>query len=196
MLRSSFVLLPLVVVLACAKEDVPAPPADSVESGVGQEAPPDPRVVKAMEELVAYKARLDQNPKDLEALVAMGNANFSLQRFDHAKEWYERALKVDPKRTTTRMDLALALRYLGQPDAAIGELQRVLAAEPKNPAALYNLGVILLEDKNDSPGAIAKWETLMKAHPDHPQVPQLRQMVETIKQPAAAKRAPTPPAGG
>ena len=146
-----------------------------------------------MEEVVAYKLRVDKDPKDVEALAAMGNVNMSLGRFDHAQEWYKRALKVDPNRTATRMDLAVALRYLGKPDEAIAELKRVLAKDPKNAGALYNLGVILLEDKQDTQGAIARWETLMKAHPDYPQKVQLRQMVEQIKHPTSSP--PSPPGG-
>ncbi len=148
-----------------------------------------------MEEVVAYKIRVDKDPKDVEALAAMGNINYSLGRFDHAKEWYERALKVDPKRTDTRMDLALSLRYLQKPDEAIVELKRVLEKDPKNPTALYNLGVILLEDKQDKQGAIARWETLMKAHPDYPKTAQLRQFVESIKRPSSSPPVPPPPGG-
>lgn len=191
--RLAYVLVLLIgfAPLACNQKD-PEPSEAPPPTG-STEGAPDPQVAKAMEELVAYKARVDRNPQDVDALAAMGNANFSLQRFDHAKEWYERALKVDPKRHATRMDLALALRYLGKPDEAVAQLQRVVAVEPTNAAALYNLGVILLEDKNDSRGAVARFEALMKAHPDHPQTPQLRQMVEAIKHP---KTAPAPPPGG
>jgi len=143
---------------------------------------------------VAYKQRVDKDPKDVEALAAMGNINYAMRRFDHAKEWYERALKVDPNRNDTRMDLALSLRNLGKPDEAIAELKRVLKKDPKNAAALYNLGVILLEDKEDKQGAIARWEALMKAHPDYPQTAQLRQLVESIKHPASSP--PISPSGG
>lgn len=146
-----------------------------------------------MEEVLAYKVRVDKDPNDVEALEAMGNANISLQRFDHATVWYERALKVDPNRHATRTNLALALRFLGKSDEAIAELKRVLAKDPKNADAVYNLGVILLEDKKDEQGAVARWEALIKAHPDDPRTPQLRQVVETIKHPASSP--PSPPGG-
>jgi cytochrome c-type biogenesis protein CcmH/NrfG len=181
-------LVLLVGAVACEKKDKP-PVSDAPPPAASSGAPADPKMAKVVEEIIAYKARVDKDPNDVEALAAMGNANMSLGRFDHAKDWYERALKIDPNRTATRMDLAVALRYMGKPDEAIVELKRVLAKEPKNAGALYNLGVVLLEDKQDAKGAIARWETLMKAHPDHPQTAQLRQMVEQIKHPT-----PTPPA--
>lgn len=181
----------------CDKKE-PAPPDSSPPVASGDpSAPQDPRLAKAMEEIAQYRQRVDQNPNDVEALAALGNVNLTLGRPDHAKEWYERALKVDPNHQGTRMDLAIALRYMKKPDEAIAQLKLVLAKEPKNAAALFNTGVILLEDKQDQPAAIAKWESLMKAHPDDPRVPQLRQMVEGLKHPTAAAPPPSSaPSGG
>lgn len=188
----------LLVSAGCEKKEpapteAPPPAADSS----AHPAPQDPKIAKAMEEIAAYRRRADENPKDLEALVALGNANLMLRRYDHAKDWYERALQVDPKHQDTRMNLAIALRYLQKPDDAIAQLNQVLAEEPKNAAALYNLGIILIEDKHDQTAGIAKWDALMKAHPDDPRVPQLRQMVEALKHPApGATATPSAPPGG
>lgn len=193
--RWPYVLLSLLIgVVSCDKKEKPPVPDAPPPAATSEAAPPDPKLVKAMEEVVAYKLRVDKDPNDVEALDAMGKINLSLGRFDHAKEWYERALKVDPSRNDTRMDLALSLRYLGKPDEAISELKRVLKKDPKNAAALYNLGIILLEDKKDEQGAVARWEALMKAHPDYPQTAQLRQIVESIKHPPSS--SPTSPSGG
>jgi cytochrome c-type biogenesis protein CcmH/NrfG len=179
---------------ACDKKE---PGPSEAPPPAAESAPQDPRLAKAMEEIAKFRARVEQNPKDVEALAELGNVNLALGRPDHAKEWYDRALEVDPNRSATRIDLAIALRNLQKPDEAIAQLKQVLAKEPKNAAALYNLGIILLEDKQDQPAAIARWEAMMKAHPDDPRVPQLRQVVEGLKHPsAAAPPADQPPAGG
>ncbi|MCI0528003.1 MAG: hypothetical protein L0Y56_11260, partial [Nitrospira sp.] len=47
---------------------------------------------RVMEQINQYKQRLEANPKDREALIALGNANFDIQRFDKAKELYLRVL--------------------------------------------------------------------------------------------------------
>jgi cytochrome c-type biogenesis protein CcmH/NrfG len=179
---------------ACDKKE-PSPPSEAPPPPVASGTPPvpdNPQLAKLTEEIVAYRKRVELNPKDVEALIALGNANLMMKRYVDAKGWYEEALTVEPNRPETRVDLAIALRYLQQPDAAIEQLKLVLAKDPKNAAALFNTGVILLEDKQDQTGAIAKWETLMKAHPDDPRVPQLRQVVEGLKNPTAA----APPSGG
>lgn len=191
-----------IAIVACEKKDAVVPPGDVPPPAASPASPQtltqDPALAKAVDDIVQYRMRVEKDPTDVEAMVALGNANLMLRRYDHAKDWYERALKVDPNRTGTRMDLAIALRYLKQPDDAIAQLNRVLATEPKNAAALYNLGVILLEDKNDEKQAIAKWQALINAHPDHPQTPQLQQMVERLKQPKtdAPTAAAQAPAGG
>lgn len=187
---------------ACQKKEssppaeAPPPAASSGVPGDSQGLPQDPALAKAMDEISQYRARVDKDPNDVEAMAQLGNANLVLKRFDDAKGWYERALTVDPNRNETRMDLAIALRFLGKPDDAISELNKVLAKDPKNAAALYNLGVILLEDKHDQKQAIAKWEALMKANPDYPHTAELRQMVEALKHPAAAAPAAPSAAGG
>lgn len=183
--------------VACGKKDAPPteapPPAASSQAPAGQQGlPNDPELAKAMEQVAEYRRRVEENPNDVEALVELGNVSLVLKRPNDAKEYYERALKVDPSRTQTRMDLAIALRFLGQTDEAINELNKVLAKDPKNAAALYNLGVILLEDKHDQQKAIAKWELLMKAHPDYPHAAELRQVVESLKQSGTV----APPAAG
>lgn len=186
----------LIGLAACSKKEstppteAPPPAASSEVPGAEQGLPQDPALAQAMDQIVQYRLRVDKDPNDVEALAELGNANLALKRFDHAKDWYDRALKVEPNRHQTRMDLAIALRFLGKPDDAIKELNTVLAKDPKNATALYNLGVILLEDKHDQQKAIAKWESLMKAHPDYPHTTELRQMVESLKHPETA----TPPA--
>jgi cytochrome c-type biogenesis protein CcmH/NrfG len=184
----------IAVGVACQRGEAPPNPEAPPPTGSAESVPPDPQLVQLTEQIVVYKLRVDKDPKDVEALAGMGNANYALRRFDHAQVWFERALKIDPNRHATRMDLALALRNMGKSDEAITELKRVLTKEPKNAAALYNLGVILLEDKNDQKGAIARWEALMNAHPEYPHTAQLRQLVEEIKHPSSAP--PSPPPGG
>jgi cytochrome c-type biogenesis protein CcmH/NrfG len=191
-------LLPMLAGQAACDKKEPSPPSDSPPPPIASGGPPTPQdaqLAKLVEEIGQYRQRLEQNPKDLDALVALGNANLMLRRYDDAKGWYEAALKVDPSRIETRMDLAIALQYLHKPDEAIDQLRLVLEKEPKNATALLNYGVILLEEKHDQAGAISKWETLMTAHPDDPRVPQLRQVVEGLKNPTAAA-PPSPPPGG
>ena len=60
------------------------------------------------------RKRLIKDPKDLDALIFLGNANFDIQRFDQARDLYLTALKVDPNHVHVRTDLASCFRNLGE----------------------------------------------------------------------------------
>lgn len=149
----------------------------SSESPHGSGAP-----VPFMQKLAEYKARLEKDPKDIEALVFMGNANYDIQRFEKAKEFYQKALEVDPNNTHVRTDLASSYRSLGETDQALEELNKVLKSDPKHEVALYNSGIILLNDKNDAEKATAAWEKLVQLKPNDPLSLELTKKISELKQ--------------
>jgi len=134
-----------------------------------------------MEQIQEYRQRLDKNPKDLEALVSLGNANYDIQRFDKAAEYYERALVLDSKNLHVRTDLATCYRNTGKVDQAVKELRQVLAIEPKHENALYNLGSVLLNDKKDVKGALKAWDTLVSKDPTDSKYDALRKRLQELK---------------
>jgi tetratricopeptide (TPR) repeat protein len=146
---------------------------------------------RAMTVVDDYRERLAANPNDLDALIFLGNANFDIQRYDAALELYRRALALDARNIRVRTDMASALRHTGKLDEALAELRRVLAQEPTHPAALYNLGWMLANDKNDLAGADDNWTRLLEQHPDYPEAANVKQALEEIRKRRGAK----PPAG-
>ncbi|MDC4225898.1 MAG: tetratricopeptide repeat protein [Candidatus Manganitrophus sp.] len=144
-----------------------------------------------MQKLAEYKARLEKDPKDIEALVFMGNANYDIQRFEKAKEFYQKALEVDPNNTHVRTDLASSYRSLGETDQALEELNKVLKSDPKHEVALYNSGIILLNDKNDAEKATAAWEKLVQLKPNDPLSQELKKKISELKQTGSPSKAPS-----
>jgi len=51
-------------------------------------------------------------------------------------------------------------------DGAIRELNKTLTYDPDDVNALFNLGLIKLQGKQDVKGALAAWQRLLKAHPE------------------------------
>ncbi|MBI1822247.1 MAG: tetratricopeptide repeat protein [Nitrospirae bacterium] len=134
-----------------------------------------------MGQINVYKDRLKENPKDLEALIFLGNSNFDIKRFEKAKALYLQALSIDPKNPSVRTDLATCFRNLKQPDQAVAELRTVLALTPGHPPALFNLGVILLNDSGDKEGAIEAWQQLLETHPKHELARGLAEKINQLK---------------
>ncbi len=55
--------------------------------------------------------------------------------------------------------------YGGDVDGAISQLQQALHYDPKDANSLFNLGMIKLQGKKDSKGALAAWQLLLKSNP-------------------------------
>jgi tetratricopeptide (TPR) repeat protein len=134
-----------------------------------------------MEDIMAYKARLDKDPKDLEALVSLANANMMISRFDQAQELYVRALAINPNDLNLRTNLAIAYKYGGKPDQAFAELNKNLKMDPNHDTTLYNLGFLYLFDKQDPKNAVATWKKWLALYPNSPAAGDLRTQVAQVE---------------
>ena len=164
-----------------AREQPAAPPSQA--TGAPSPSGRDPLMeqgAKFMAVVMDYKRRLEKDPKDKEALLFLGNANYDINRFDQAKEYYKRYLEVDPMRAGVRTDLATSYYNLKDVNSALRELRTVLSQAPDHEAALYNFGLILWKNKQDKPGAIRAWETLLKTHPNYPKAAEVRRQIDEM----------------
>ncbi|MBI3812720.1 MAG: tetratricopeptide repeat protein [Nitrospirae bacterium] len=198
------VILPAVILglTACGSKSSPPGPSVNVQSpppNVQEPGPafqPAPAVpertpsvrdplmeqgAKFMAVVMQYKQRLEKDPKDKDALMFLGNANYDINRFGQAKDYYKRYLEIDPKHAAVRTDLATSYYKVRDVDSAVRELKTVVAQVPDHEAALYNLGLILWQDKHDNPGAVQAWEVLLKAHPNHPKAAEVRKQIAEMK---------------
>ena len=113
-------------------------PGASVGGGEPAGAP-----AQVMQELTALRARIARNPKDVAALVQLGNMEFDAQKFDKAADYYRRALALDPTNPDVRTDYATALHQGGHDLDALAQLDSVLKERPDFRTALFNRGVVL-----------------------------------------------------
>jgi cytochrome c-type biogenesis protein CcmH/NrfG len=109
--------------------------------------------------------KLEKDPNNAALLVQVGDIYTQAHQFKDAADYYQRSLKVDPANSGVRSDLASVLFYEGDVDGALAQLKEALQRDPKNAAALFNLGMIKWQGKQDTSGAVAAWEELMKSNP-------------------------------
>jgi cytochrome c-type biogenesis protein CcmH/NrfG len=109
--------------------------------------------------------KLKSDPNNSDLLSQVGNIYKSTHQFQEAAGYYEKALKVDPKNVPIRTELASCMYYNGDVDGALRQLQQSLRDKPNDANALFNLGMIKWRGKQDSKGALAAWEQLLKANP-------------------------------
>ena len=151
----------------------------------------------------ALKAAVEKNRGDVESRVQLGDLYFDAERFAEATQWYEDALKVNPKHVNASTDLGIAYYYMNQPDRALQQFERSLAVDPRHTKTLLNIGIVRAFGKQDLEGAAKVWQQVIETAPDSPEAGMARQALQGLRsahpesgaagpqaQPAAA-----PPAG-
>ena len=74
-------------------------------------------------------------------------------------------MQANPKNVALRTKLASSLYRSGDVDGAIAELNRALSYNPRDANSLFNLGMIRLQGKRDTKGALTAWQQLLKSNP-------------------------------
>jgi len=120
-----------------------------------------------LEQVVApLLERLQQNPADEAAMVALGNAYYDSDRWEEAVPWYEKALQATPENTDVRTDLGTAYFYSGDLAKAKEQWSKVLEQDPDKVQAHYNMGLLYLhQSPADTESAAREWETVIKLAP-------------------------------
>jgi len=189
-------VLIILVAAGCQEKDAAAPTPPTPQSPAGQSTPiapagqssmPSPEALDqdyslafiqlnpgtfSMEAIQANKKSIPQNPKDdkpanAAALTQLGHANFMIQRYPTAKDFYARAVHADGHAMEARLGLVNCYALMGQVDDAIREVNALLVVDPNSVEGLYNQGMLLFYGKQDRAGAKQAWERLVSAHPDN-----------------------------
>ncbi len=156
----------------------PATGPDALPPGTptGGGGPPAP----VMQMLTALKARVAQNPRDIAALVQLGNLYFDATKFDQAANYYQRALVLDPTNPDVRNDEAAALHSTGHDLDALREVDRVLAERPAFPQALFNRGIILRSMGRRSDAVVA-YQQFLRAAPGDAHAADARAAIKELR---------------
>jgi cytochrome c-type biogenesis protein CcmH/NrfG len=109
--------------------------------------------------------KLKSNPHDSALLAQVAAIYHTTHGFKEAAVYYNRALESDPRNVAVRTKLASSLYRDGDIDGAIAQLNRALKDQPTDANAQFNLGMIKLQGKGDSKGALATWQRLLKTNP-------------------------------
>ena len=141
----------------------------------------EPIRLNALAEIENYKEILRKDPNNLQALIGIGNLYFDTKQDLLAIENYQKALALDPSNANVRTDMAVCYRRTGNPDRAVEELKKAISTSPRHAQSRYNLGVILIHDKNDVEGGIKAWEALLENVPDYPYRDQLRAEIARMR---------------
>jgi cytochrome c-type biogenesis protein CcmH/NrfG len=126
-------------------------------------------------------AALQKSPDDPGLLAQLGRIYFRARQFAPAADYYGRAARIKPD-AEIYVSLSNSYHYAGEDDPAFEALNRALALDPKCANALFNLGMLRWQVKNDPRGAIDAWQRLLKTNPNHPRRAEVQTMITRARQ--------------
>jgi cytochrome c-type biogenesis protein CcmH/NrfG len=144
-------------------------------------APPGRDSIEVASKTQTLKEIVKKDPKNLPAWVELGNLYFDTDQPKEAIEAYSQYLKVKPDNPDVRTDMGIMYRKLGYSDRAIEEFRKVAQSDPEHINSRYNIGLVLLHDKQDMKGAIKAWEEYLKVDPNSERAQRIRAQIEKMK---------------
>lgn len=152
-----------------------AAPASQAPSG--QQAPPPLDDLRAS----SLKTVAQQNPSDAATRVELGDMYFDAGRFSEAVDWYQQALKIQPRNVNVSTDLGIAYYYLNDPDKALAQFDRSLAIEPTHAKTLLNIGIVRAFGKQDLKGAADVWQKILTVAPASEEARAAKQALDGLR---------------
>jgi len=154
--------------------------------GAPAPAPPARESIEAASQIQTLKEIVKKDPKNLPAWVELGNLYFDTDQPKEAIDAYSQYLAAKPDNPDVRTDMGIMYRKLGQFDKALEEFRKAARSDPKHVNSRYNIGLVLLHDKQDMQGAIKAWEEYLKVDPDSERAKRIRSQIEKMKSMPAA----------
>jgi len=143
--------------------------------------PPGPDPAEVALKVQTLKDIVKKDPKNLPALVELGNLYFDAGQPKEAIEVYSQYLALKPDNPDVRTDIGIMYRASGDLDRAIEEFKKAVQSDPKHVNSRYNIGIVLLHDKNDIQGAIKAWEEYLKVDTSSERAQRVKAQIERMK---------------
>ena len=131
--------------------------------------------------------QLKSDPKNPDLLAKIGNTYYDAQQFPAAIQYYQRSLQARPADVSVRTDLGTAYWYTGDADAGIQQLDQALTYDPNYANALFNLGVVQWQGKQDGKGALAAWQKLLDTNPSYENKDRVLEFIAEVQGKAGSK---------
>jgi tetratricopeptide (TPR) repeat protein len=153
-----------------------APPAATTSSSATPQPPPlDEAKVNEL------KTAAQQDPKNVQARVDLGNLYFDAERYPDAITWYAEALTLNPNDVNVSTDLGVSFYYTNNPDRALEQFSRSLKLDPKHGKTLLNVGIVKAFGKQDLDGALQAWQQVVDIAPDSPEGQAAKRALESMR---------------
>jgi cytochrome c-type biogenesis protein CcmH/NrfG len=144
-------------------------------------APPGSSPLEVASKIKTLKEIVQKDPRNLPAWIELGNLYFDSDQPKEAIEAYSKYLAAKPDNPDVRTDMGIMYRRLGEFDRALEEFRKAAQIDPKHINSRYNIGIVLLHDKQDVKWAIKAWEDYLKVDPKSERADRVRAQMENLK---------------
>jgi len=144
-------------------------------------APQGPSPMEVASKVQVLKDIVKKDPKNISAWVELGNLYFDSDQPKEAIEAYSQYLAIKPDNADVRTDMGIMYRKSGDLDKALAEFRKAAEIDPKHVNSRYNIGIVLLHDKQDIKGAIKAWEEYLKVDSKSERAQRLKGQMEKMK---------------
>jgi cytochrome c-type biogenesis protein CcmH/NrfG len=136
-----------------------------------------------------------QDPKNVESRVQLGNLYFDAERYRDALTWYEQAFALNPGNADVSTDLGVCYYYTDQTDRALAQFEQSLKANPNHAKTYLNMGVVKAFGKQDLAAAAAAWDAVLRMAPGTPEAASARRALDSLNagHPGGAPAQPASP---
>lgn len=154
-------------------------------------APPGGSGAPMVAEINRLKARLQEQPDDLQAVTRLAGLYHEAGIWAQAVGYYERALELRPDDPDLLTDLGSCLRGTGEFDRALASFDRAFAADPRHWQSMFNKVIVAAYDMGRLEIASEALGHLESIDPppdglDPTRLAQLRQALDRARQTAPA----------
>lgn len=145
----------------------------------------DPQMQKAAD---AARELLARDSTNVAARINLANVLYDTANWGEAIIHYKSALRLDPQRVTTVVDMGVCYYNLGQAEAAESLFTHALTIDPTQPIALFNLGIVA-EGQSRWNDALGYYHRAVQASPPA----EVRKVLEEHIKNVMAKTGKQPP---
>ncbi len=152
---------------------------------------PPPRTAAVADPAAPWRARLVQNPNDVEAVLGLAHVQLDQQQLDEAERLYRQVLSTDAKNVEAITHLGTVFLSRGQADEALRRYDEALRIQPTYVHALWDKANLLQRVKRDYQAAIRTWEAfLQQVGPDSPDGKTAQRFIGEAREAMAKSQVP------
>jgi len=144
----------------------------------GAKLPPGHLPLEVAGKIKSLEDQALQNPQDPAPRLEVANLYYDQRQYNHAAEWYEKGLELDPRNVGARTDLGTAYFNLGRTDDALKQYQESLKIDPNHEPTMFNMIIVNLQGTHDLAAARAAYDQLHRRNPNYPGLTDLKETLD------------------